>query len=319
MYDIVALGELLIDFTYYGKSEHSSALFEQNPGGAPANVLAMAAGLGLGTAFIGKVGADMHGDFLRQVLIERGIDTRGLISAADVFTTLAFVKLDGAERSFSFARKPGADTTLSVGEVDFDIVKSTKIFHFGSLSLTDEPSRGATLRAIEVAKAAGAVISYDPNYRAGLWKNAEEAMHHMRSVSHLADIIKLSDEETELLTSKSDPRDAAQVLLEQGAACVIVTLGVDGALAATRGGSIQKTPPKCVPKDTTGAGDVFLGSFLYRLLGSKKPISKHDLHEIESYVDFANAAASLCVEMRGAMPSMPDILAIYERLGGIHS
>jgi len=314
MYDLVALGEVLIDFTYYGQSKHGSALFEQNPGGAPANVLAMCAGLGLNTAFIGKVGADMHGDFLRQTLKAKGIEVKGLISATDAFTTMAFVKLEGAERYFSFARKPGADMTLSAAEIDFDIVKAAKIFHFGSLSLTDEPSRNSTIKAIETAKMEGAVISYDPNYRQDLWKNITEAKLRMRDAAQFADIIKISEEEAELLADKSDPKAAAQAMLEQGATCVIVTFGADGALVATKEGSVKKTPPNCVAVDTTGAGDVFLGSFLYRLSKSARPLDDHNLQEIEDYVTFANAAASLCVEKRGAMPSMPDISAIYERL-----
>ena len=239
MYDLVALGEVLIDFTYYGQSEHGGALFEQNPGGAPANVVVVAAGLGLDTAFIGKVGADMHGDFLRQTLKAKGIEVKGLISATDTFTTMAFVKLEGAERHFSFARKPGADMTLSDTEIDFDIVRAAKIFHFGSLSLTDEPSRNATIKAIEAAKAEGAVISYDPNYRPDVWKNVAEAKLRMRDAAQFADIIKISEEEAELLTDKSDPKAAAQALLEQGAACVIVTLGADGALAVTKEGSVK--------------------------------------------------------------------------------
>jgi len=316
MYDLVALGEVLIDFTYCGQSEHDNALFEQNPGGAPANVVAMAAGLGLNTAFIGKVGADMHGDFLRQTLQARGVDVKGLVSATNAFTTMAFVKLEGAERHFSFARKPGADMTLSEAEIDFDIIRAAKIFHFGSLSLTDEPSRSSTIKAVKAAKGEGAVISYDPNYRPGLWKSAAEAKLRMRDAAQFADIIKISEEEAELLTDKRDPKAATQALLEKGATCVIATLGADGALAATKEGSVKKTPPNCVPVDTTGAGDVFLGSFLYRLSKSGKSLDKHSLQEIEDYVAFANAAASLCVEKRGAMPSMPDISAIYERLGG---
>ena len=314
MYDLVALGEVLIDFTYYGLSEHGGALFEQNPGGAPANVLAMAAGLGLRTAFIGKVGADMHGDFLRQVLKSKGIDVAGLVSAPDVFTTMAFVKLDGAERHFSFARKPGADMTLRAEDVDFKIIEAAKIFHFGSLSLTDQPARDATIRAIEAAKAAGAVISYDPNYRPDLWPSVAEAKHRMRDAVQFADIIKISDEETELLTDKSEPEAASFALLAQGVTCVIVTLGADGALVATKDGCIKKAPPMCAPMDTTGAGDAFLGGFLYKLLKSEKSLAMHGLQEIEGYVDFANAAAGLCVEKRGAMTAMPDISAICERL-----
>ena len=171
MYDIVALGELLIDFTTCGKSANGMRLFEQNPGGAVCNVLSAMAKQGDKTAFIGKIGKDMHGAFLKQSIESVGIDTRGVIEADDVFTTLAFVELsDSGERSFSFARKPGADTCLRPDELDEALLKQTRVLHIGSLSLTNEPARSATIRAIELAKASGAMISYDPNYRAPLWE-----------------------------------------------------------------------------------------------------------------------------------------------------
>ena len=230
MYDVTALGEVLIDFTPCGTSQGGQALFEQNPGGAPANVLAALCNLGFQTAFIGKVGDDMHGALLKDTLDKAGIDTTGLIVDDSVFTTLAFVSLQNGERNFSFARKPGADTQLRPEEVKEEIVKNTKIFHCGSLSLTDEPARSATFHAVKMAKEAGALISYDPNYRAPLWNSVEEAKEQMRSMIPYADIMKISDEETALLTDYSDPKEAAQALLDQGVACVVVTLGKDGAL-----------------------------------------------------------------------------------------
>ena len=175
-YDIAALGELLIDFTDSGVSPGGMRLFERNPGGAPANVLTAAARFGQRTAFLGKVGDDMHGQFLRQMLLDAGIDVSGLVLAEDVFTTLAFVVLnDRGERSFSFARKPGADTCLRPEELNAAVLDSTRVLHVGSLSLTDEPARSATFTAVERAKAAGAVISYDPNYRAALWPDEAAA------------------------------------------------------------------------------------------------------------------------------------------------
>jgi len=314
MYDIVALGEVLIDFTYYGISENSNALFEQNPGGAPANVLALAAGFGLKTAFIGKIGTDMHGDFLRKVLDDKGIDTSGLVAVDNVFTTLAFVKLHDGERSFSFARKPGADIMLTADEVNLEIVRNTKIFHFGSLSLTDEPSKTALLAAIDAAKKAGAIISYDPNYRAPLWSSEAEAIKQMRSVVKFADIIKISDEETELLTGEADPEKAARALLAQGLQCAIVTLGEDGALVANREGFLHKKSRACDVVDTTGAGDTFWGSFLYRLIQSGKLPAEHSLSELADYIKFANAAAGMCVGKRGAMPSMPSLAEVNATL-----
>ena len=195
MYHITALGELLIDFTESGLSSAGMKLFEQNPGGAAANVLAAMTKLGDHTAFIGKVGNDMHGRFLKETLDNVGIDTTGLVMSDDFFTTLAFVALSpSGERTFSFARKPGADTQLTVEEVNHAILKSTGILHIGSLSLTDEPVRSATHFAVKAAKSAGAVISYDPNYRAPLWKSENEAVDIMQSVLHFADIVKISDE-----------------------------------------------------------------------------------------------------------------------------
>ena len=202
-YDIAALGELLIDFTDSGVSDSGMRLFERNPGGAPANVLTAAARFGRATAFLGKVGDDMHGRFLRQTLLEAGIDVSGLVMAADVFTTLAFVALNGrGERSFSFARKPGADTCLRPEELNAAVLDDCRVLHVGSLSLTDEPACGATFAAVDRAKAAGAVISYDPNYRAALWPDAETAARHMRSMVPYVDVMKLSDEETALLTDE---------------------------------------------------------------------------------------------------------------------
>jgi len=315
MYDLVALGEALIDFTYHSKSKDGNILFEQNPGGAPANVVVMAAVLGLSVAFIGKVGADMHGDFLQDVLRTKGVDIKGIVSSADVFTTLAFVSLEGAERKFSFARKPGADTTISVAELDMDIVNSTKIFHFGSLSLTDEPARTATIHAVKSARTAGTLISYDPNYRPALWRSQDDAVLRMRSAIGLADIIKISDEEMELITGHASPENAAKVLLEQGVQCVVITFGASGAFAATARGMVRIPAATCNAVDTTGAGDVFLGSFLHQVIKSGKSLNDHTTQDLEGYLKFAAAAAALCCEKRGAIPAMPNITAIRERMG----
>ena len=192
-FDIVALGEVLIDFTVADVSESGMRLFEQNPGGAPANMLTAALQAGLDTAFIGKVGTDMHGKFLRETLDKIGIDTSGLVSDEEVFTTLAFVSLNaGGEREFSFARKPGADTMLKSSELNEEILTNTKVLHVGSLSLTHEPSRTATFDAVKIAKKAGAIISYDPNYREKLWENVDEAKKWMSKMLEYADIMKIS-------------------------------------------------------------------------------------------------------------------------------
>lgn len=314
MFDVTALGEVLIDFTPYGDSEAGMALFEQNPGGAPANVLGAVSNLGLKPAFIGKVGDDMHGALLKDTLDKIHIDTTGMIVDPDFFTTLAFVSLKNGERSFSFARKPGADTQLREDEINLDVVKNSKIFHCGSLSLTDEPARSATFFAVKEAKEAGAVISYDPNYRPLLWKTEEDAIEKMRSMIPYADIMKISDEETALLSGKEDPREAAEILLAQGVSCVVVTLGKDGALLKTKNieVSAKGKPRKAV--DTTGAGDSFWGGLLSRLaLNNVKPADLTEEQALE-YLNFANAVAGLCVEKRGAIPAMPTLEQVMNEL-----
>ena len=307
MYDITAFGEILIDFTYNGRNKDGRVLFAQNPGGAPANLLVAATKLGAKTAMIGKVGNDMHGQFLKEVLESAHVGTAGLVLDDRYFTTLAFVSLDeNGERSFSFSRKPGADTCMTIAELDRDSLKNTKIFHVGSLSLTDEPSRGATLYAVQEAKKAGAVISYDPNYRSSLWQSEEAAKEQMRSLIPYADMMKISDEETDLLTDEHAPEAAAKVLLSKGVKLVAVTLGGDGAYLATAGSSVR-IPGNQVPVvDTTGAGDSFWGGFLCQLVKSEK--KPEDLREkdLEAYGRFANAVAGLCVQKKGAIPAMPS-------------
>jgi len=316
MYDIVSLGELLIDFTESGRSPAGMRLFEQNAGGAVTNLLCAAAQCGAKTGYIGKVGADMHGAFLKQSLISAGVDVRGLIEADDVFTTLAFVALQpNGEREFSFARKPGADTQLRSEEVDADMLEHTRIFHTGSLSLTQEPVRSATYEAIDRAKAAGAIISYDPNYRASLWGSKDEAIRYMRSLITTADIMKVSDEELPLLTGETDPEQATDVLLDQGVKLVAVTLGAKGAFIRVRSESRLVPGFRSNAIDTTGAGDAFFGGFLYRFLCSEKALKDVTLEDAADYARFGNATASLCVEQRGGIPAMPILADILCRLG----
>ena len=314
-YDVVALGEILIDFTPCGESEVGQSLFEQNPGGAPANVLTALSKFDRKTAFIGKVGKDMHGRFLKEVLAENEISTEGLVEDETVFTTLAFVGLsDTGERSFSFARKPGADTCLRLDELKSELIFESKVFHIGSLSLTTEPVKSATLKALEIARNAGSVISYDPNYRAPLWETKEDAIREMRSVLPFVDVMKLSDEETELLTGIKEPEGTAKKLIEQGVKIVAVTLGADGTLIATIEGSTYVPAYKVNVVDTTGAGDSFWGGFLHKLLEADKPLEEISLEEAKEFAKFGNAVASLCVEKRGAIPAMPTLEEVMKRL-----
>jgi fructokinase len=318
-FDVVALGEVLIDFTQAGVSGNGMRLFEQNPGGATANVLTALARLGSRCAFVGKVGADMHGEFLRRVLEDENIDCSGLVVDPAVFTTLAFVSLSNSgERSFSFARKPGADTCLKREELPHALFSRTKIFHFGSLSLTDEPARTATLEAITLARASGALVSYDPNYRAPLWPDEAATTRIMRSVLDRIDIIKISEEEAPLLTGESECAKSAAALLERGPSCVVITRGSAGADAYSAAASVSLPVPDVPVVDTTGAGDAFWGGFLHRLLQhdpSRADLKSLSKETLAGCVSFANATASLCVQKRGGIPAMPSLGAVNAFLG----
>ena len=315
MFSVTALGEVLIDFTDAGVSANGMKIFERNPGGAPANVLVALKKLGHDVAFIGKVGQDMHGDFLRETLENNGIDCTGLISDPETFTTLAFVALDDqGDRSFSFARKPGADTQLEIDDLPVDVIKDSRVFHVGSLSMTNEPARSATIKALELAKEAGCVMSYDPNYRDSLWVNAELASIQMRSLIRFMDLIKISAEECPLLTDFDKPEDAAKDLLDKGAKAVVVTLDADGAYVATSEGGKIVESFRVDAVDTTGAGDSFWGGFLCAFCESGKKPEELTLDDVAAFARFGNAVASLCVRKRGAIPAMPEREAVEEIL-----
>ncbi len=312
-YDISAFGEILIDFTYVGISANGQKLFAQNPGGAPANVLVCAQKLGSNTAFLGKAGEDMHGKFLKETVENAGVDTTGFVLDDEYFTTLAFVDLNEfGERTFSFGRKPGADTQMTNIEMNLDIILQSKIFHFGSLSLTHEPSRTATLYGMEMAREHGVMISYDPNYRASLWKDVDSAKKQMQRI--VPDIMKISDEETLLLTSHEGYEDAAKELFEKGVKVVVVTIGSEGAYIYNKEGGKHISGFKSQVVDTTGAGDAFWGGFLHKIEASDKKLEEISLEELGDFARFANAVASLCVEGNGAIPAMPEMNQVLERL-----
>lgn len=304
--DIVALGELLIDFTEAGYGASGMKLFEQNPGGAPANLLTVVSHMGFKTSFIGKAGNDMHGLFLKRTLEQEGIGTDSLIVDDSVFTTLAFVEIDkNGERNFSFARKPGADTQLKAEELNQELLKNCKIFHFGSLSLTDEPAKEATQEAVRIAGDAGAVISYDPNYRASLWPDPAAAVAAMKSMIPMVDVMKVSDEESLLLTGESDYESAADVLLSMGPQLVAITLGADGVLIATKEDKKVVSGYQVDTVDTTGAGDSFWGGFLSGFLTLNKNLDELSWDEICACAQQGNAVAALCVQKRGGIPAIP--------------
>ncbi len=315
-FDITAFGEILIDFTYVGEISENQRLFAQNAGGAPANVLVCATKFGANTAFLGKVGKDMHGEFLKDTLINENVNTDGLIFDEHYFTTLAFVDLDeNGERSFSFARKHGADVFMTKDDIDLDILKNTEIFHVGSLSLTTDLGKETTVFAINKARENGAVISYDPNYRASLWNSEEDAKTAMQSIIKYSDLMKISDEECKLLTGEEDPRKSAEILNNMGVKIVCVTLGEKGVLVSTKEKQefvLGYTPKKIV--DTTGAGDSFWGAFLSGIIKSGKDLHDINFNELVDFAIFANATASLCIEKNGAIRAMPSLEEVSKRL-----
>lgn len=293
-YDVVALGELLIDFVPAGTSELGNPCFEANPGGAPCNVLAMLATLGHKTAFIGKVGADIHGKRLKRVIRDVGIHTSGLVIDPDTDTTLAFVQLDeNGDRDFSFFRRPGADTMLAEDELDIELIQNTRIFHFGSLSLTNQPVRRATQRAIELAKETGAIVSFDPNLRPPLWPTMEDAREQILWGCAQCDVLKLAKEELEFLAGQNI-NDGVDLLCRQfpNLKMVFVTDGKNGATAFA--GEHNQTHPTYLEVktvDTTGAGDTFMGCCLHFIL--ENGLENWTEEKLDNLLCFADAAATL--------------------------
>ena len=306
-YDVAALGELLIDFTENGVSTQDNPIFEANPGGAPCNVLAMLQKLGHKTAFLGKVGDDIFGKRLRSVVNEAGIDTTGLRVDAAARTTLAFVetKADG-DRDFSFYRNPGADMMLREEELAEDIIRDTRIFHFGTLSMTDEPVRTATKHAVELAKKSGALLSFDPNIREPLWKSMEDAKEQTAYGLKMCDILKISDNEIRWFTGEMDfDRGAARLKERYDIPLILLSMGSDGSRAYYKDLVVEQ--PAFLQQDTietTGAGDTFGACCLhYILVHGLENMSQEALREM---LRFANAAASIITTRRGALRLMPE-------------
>lgn len=307
--DVVALGELLVDFTCNGTSPQGNPFYEANPGGAPCNVLAMLSKLGKRTAFIGKVGNDQFGHLLRQVGLEAGISMDSLVMDAHSHTTLAFVKTaENGDRDFSFYRDPGADTLLTPGEVPEDVIAEAKIFHFGSLSLTGEPVRSATQKAVALARAAGDMISFDPNLRPPLWSSLEQAREQILWGLAQCDVLKISDNELLFLTGDSDFDAGAAKLMAQfpNLQLVNVTAGAKGSIAYYQGLRVfQPGLSLGGVIETTGAGDTFCACVLNFLLEhGLEHLTSDDLSQM---LCFANAAAYLVTTRRGAIRSMPTL------------
>jgi len=308
-YDFVSVGEVLIDFTPAGKSGSGAALFQQNLGGAPGNVACAVAKLGHRSAFIGMAGDDAFGRFCKNTMSAQNVDVKGLKLSADKNTTLAFVHLsDSGDRSFSFYRKNLADVSLSASDIDMDVVRSTKILHFGGVSLSHEPSRSATLHAVTEAKKAGALISFDPNIRMSLWDDAAELKSVMLDVFRYADVVKLSEEEVAFIFETGDTEAAIEHIKQTyGAKLVMATFGPRGA-ATSAGGRYYESPAFDVKTiDTTGSGDCFLAGALYCLLSYGKPAGSLTPDEIVRMLAFANASGSIASTKMGAVSSLPSI------------
>lgn len=306
MKDVVALGELLIDFACQSVNESGYPTLTAQPGGAPGNFLAALQSYGCSTALLGKVGQDAFGELLVGTLREKGIETRGILCDASVFTTLAFVTLDATgNRNFSFARKPGADTCLREDEVAYDLIDEAKVLHFGTLSLTSEPARSATRAAVAHAKTAGKLISFDPNLRKPLWASEEAAKEQIEWGLHQADIVKISDEEIEFLWGISPEAGAQKLLAEYGVSLVYATLGPKGCHFANRQGCGEVQSPSGIKVvDTTGAGDIFGGSAMSQFLALNKAPSDLTVPEMQAVTRFACCAASLSTQTRGGITSV---------------
>ena len=303
---LTTIGEILVDLTQTGTDANGVCQFAANPGGAPANVAVAASRLGCSSRFVGCIGNDSFGAILRKTLEDNGVGTDGLQVTDCASTTLAVVTVDAkGERSFSFCRKPGADTVIDMDKAIRDVT-GTGILHFGSVSLAAENCRETIKAAVKAGRESGALISYDPNYRSTLWKSVEEACEVMRSVLDMCDIVKISDEETLLMTGSTRPEDAARFLHGKGVRLVLVTLGADGAYWSFNGMSGLVDGFRVKVADTNGAGDTFFGSLLSRiaLRGGLGDLGKE---ELEGFVRFANKAASITSSRSGAIPAMPTL------------
>lgn len=309
--DILTIGEVLIDLTQTGRDDKGIPQFAANPGGAPANLAVAASRLGAKTAFIGKVGADGFGRYLTQVLTENGVDASGVAVDREHPTTMAVVSVDASgERDFSFYRGANADVMLSSEDIPDAALEGAKIVHFGSVSLTADPSRSATLDAVRRAKAMGKTITYDPNYRANLWPDQDTAVAQMKAPLDLVDILKVSDEELPLLTGTTDCEAGTAQLAAHGIGLIFVTLGPDGVFyrMGDKTGHVAGVP--CKVGDTNGAGDTFFGAALSKLC--KEDLPALTVEKLEGILAFANKAASITTSRHGAIPAMPTLAEMGE-------
>lgn len=314
---VAAFGELLIDFSPERVTPDGYPVIAAHPGGAPANYIAALAAFGAKTALLAKVGNDAFGKLLINTIAEKGIDTQGVVVSDDVFTTLAFVTLDeSGDREFSFARKPGADMSITAAEINTEVINTADCFHFGTLSLTDSPSREATVFAVNYAKQHNKLISFDPNLRRPLWKNLAEARQQILWGLEQADVLKISDEEVEFLFGNLPLEDAAQRLMaEFDIRLVFITCGKDGCVFST-GHYFGAVPGIAGIKavDTTGAGDIFGGSAMWKLLSTGKAIDRLTYEDLYTIAKFACTSASLSTQTHGGISSVPSLAQVMNFL-----
>lgn len=309
MYDVVALGELLIDFTTISTDGNGYPTMVAHPGGAPANFLAAVAKFGGKVAMLGEVGSDTFGRLLIGTLRDAGIETKGVVTSDDYFTTMAYVTLDeNGDRDFAFARKPGADTQLRFDEIDLSLIENTRVFHFGTLSLTDDPSRSTTYKAVKYAKRQGAIITFDPNLRKPLWNNIDEAKTQMLWGLEHADIVKISDEEVGFLFNLGVKEGAEYILANFNVKLVFVTCGADGCWFQNRkaAGHVDSLRDICVV-DTTGAGDIFGGAAVWKVLQFCKSLDELTEKELRQIVSFACKVAGLSATKFGGISSVLEL------------
>lgn len=312
MYDVIAIGELLIDFTMDRVQDDGYPVMAAHPGGSVANFVAALAKFGKQTALISKVGNDALGRQLKQTIADIGSDDRGVILTDDAFTTMGFVTRDkNGEREFSFARKPGADTLLSVEDIDFGMIDRTKVLHFGCVCMTDEPAQSTHYAVVEYARKTGKLVTFDPNLRETIWKDLADAKTQMSWGFAHSDVVKISDNEVEFLFD-AKPEEGAKILMEQyGVKLVFVTLGRDGCYFQNRNAS-GRVPgyTNLSPVDTTGAGDIFGGSAVYGILETGKAPEDLSGDELKNIANFACVAASLSTTKLGGISSVPDITEV---------
>jgi fructokinase len=305
MIDVSALGEILIDFTPQGNNDDSLS-FTANPGGAPGNVMVALSRLGKQTAFIGSVGRDRFGEMLTETLASNGVRTAGIVYS-EIPTTLAFVHIgEGGERTFSFYRNPGADMMLSKEDIKTDLIVNAKIFHVGSISMTHEPVREATLSALILAKEHGVTISFDPNLRPALWQSLDDARENILKIIPYADIVKLSEDELEFLTGESDiPTAVEKITALYNIPLLFITLGSKGSYCYANG-KLEYVPGYTVYAiDTTGCGDAFFAGVLYKLLELDRIGQKLSKEEMLQILEFGNAMGAFVATEKGAIPAMP--------------